>query len=48
MSISVSLLFIFLVFDVLLLDYNKIHKKQKFSAFDLWTVGVQRCGRFHM
>ena len=30
------------------LDYNKIHKKQKFSALDIVESRVMRCDQFHM
>ena len=32
----------------ILLDYNEIHKKQKFSAPDIAEPRVKRCGLFHM
>ena len=32
----------------ILLDYNEIHKKQKFSALDIAKSRVNRCGLFHM
>ena len=30
-----------------LLDYNKIHKKQKFSALDIVESPAKRCGLFY-
>ena len=32
----------------ILLDYNEIHKKQKFSALDIVESRAKRCGLFHM
>ena len=32
----------------MLLDYYKIHKKQKFSTLDIAESQVKRCGLFHI
>ena len=32
----------------ILLDYNEIHKKQKFSGLDIAESRVKRRGLFHM
>ena len=31
---------------LILLEYNEILKKQKFSALDIAELGVKRCGLF--